>query len=143
MVRDGKVIDIRDSIGQTLTGSGSTSKPTVSLISTSVTREMSDSVAATDTSRENQPRPKSYKGHGDVTTLRVVTEAGDHTYILKMKFSETVGDLRTYLDTQRRPTAPYDIVSTFPHKVHKNNTISLKDSGLTPNAVIHLKSCKD
>ena len=37
----------------------------------------------------------------DITTLRVKSEAGDHTYILKMKFHETVGDLRKYISIQR------------------------------------------
>ena len=37
----------------------------------------------------------------DITTLRVKSEAGDHTYILKMKFLETVGDLRKYIEMQR------------------------------------------
>ena len=137
MIRDGKVIDVRKSVGEVLggpeDGSKSPTKPSVSVINTSVTRAMSASL-------QNSP---AYRAHGDVTTLRVVTESGDHTYIVKMKFSETLADLRTYLDSQRRPTAPYDIVSTFPHKVHKNNTMSLEASGLTPNAVIHLKPLKD
>jgi hypothetical protein len=37
----------------------------------------------------------------DITTLRVKSEDGNHTYILKMKFNDTVGDLRNYLKTQR------------------------------------------
>lgn len=143
VIKNGKVIDIRDSIGKTLTGNDSniadTSKPNVTLINTSVTKEMSESVATSGSATE---RPGSYKGHGDVTTLRVVTGNGDHTYIVKMKFKETVGDLRTYLDTHRRPAVPYDIVSTFPHKIHSNNTLTLEDSGLTPNAVLHLKPHK-
>ena len=143
IVKDGKVIDVRDSVGKTLTGNDTSSKPRVSVISTSVTREMSKSVDASDIGQTTNERPKSYRGHGDVTTLRVVTENGDHTYIVKMKFNETLGNLRTYLDTQRRPTHPYDIVSTFPHKVHKNNNMNLEESGLTPNAVLHLKPCKD
>ena len=60
-----------------------------------------------------------------------------------MKFSETLGNLRSYLDAQRRPKVPYDIVSTFPHKVHINNTMTLEPSGLTPNAMLHLKPKKD
>ncbi|GFS13966.1 UBX domain-containing protein 11-like [Elysia marginata] len=146
VIRDGKIIDVRDSIGNALTGNEmKTSSSNVTLINTSVTKEMSESVAgpggvAGDSSSNSAPRPKS--SYKDVTTLRVVTEQGAHTYIVKMKFSETIGNLRTYLDTQRRPTAPYDIVSTFPHKVHKNNNLTLEASGLTPNAVVHIKPHK-
>ncbi|RUS83533.1 hypothetical protein EGW08_008712 [Elysia chlorotica] len=151
VIRDGKIIDIRDSIGNSLSGTEgkpSTSKSNVTLINTSVTKEMSESVAqvggavvaAASSSSGSAQRPKS--SYQDVTTLRVVTEQGAHTYIVKMKFTETIGNLRTYLDTQRRPTAPYDIVSTFPHKIHKNNNLTLEASGLTPNAVLHLKPHK-
>ncbi|CAG5131965.1 unnamed protein product [Candidula unifasciata] len=143
IIKNGKVIDIRDSVGRTLASSdGSTAdacKPNITLINTSVTKEMSESVASSGSATE---RPGSYKGHGDVTTLRVVTGNGDHTYIVKMKFKETVGDLRTYLDAHRRPAVPYDIVSTFPHKIHNNNILTLEESGLTPNAVLHLKPHK-
>ncbi|XP_005108241.1 UBX domain-containing protein 11 [Aplysia californica] len=143
VIKDGKVIDVRDSVGRVLAGGDdSSSKPNVSLVSTTVTKEMSDSVLASTDFTTPLERPKSYRGHSEVTTLRVVTETGNHTYIVKMKFTETVGDLRSYLDTQRRPTTPYDIVSTFPHKVHSNNTMTLEASGLTPNAVLHLRPCK-
>lgn len=36
-----------------------------------------------------------------VTTLRIKSEFGDHTYILKMHFTDTVGDLRKYLNKER------------------------------------------
>lgn len=139
MIKDGKVIDIRSSVENTLSGTSDCPKSNITLLKTNVTQEMTDTVvAAGETPRE---RPKSYTGHKDVTTLRIVTENGDHTYIVKMKFKETIGNLRTYLDNQRRPKVPYDIVSTFPHKVHKNNNMTLEACGLTPNAVIHLKPC--
>ncbi|GFN91070.1 ubx domain-containing protein 11-like [Plakobranchus ocellatus] len=150
VIRDGKIIDVRDSVGKALSGNdGETSVSNVTLINTNVTKEMSESVTAPNSSGpggvasnpvSSSPRPKS--SFRDVTTLRVVAEQGAHTYIVKMKFSETIGNLRTYLDTQRRPTAPYDIVSTFPHKIHKNNSLTLEESGLTPNAVLHLKPHK-
>lgn len=37
----------------------------------------------------------------DVTTLKVKSEDGNHTFVLKMCFSETVGHLRRYLDKHR------------------------------------------
>lgn len=37
----------------------------------------------------------------DIITLRVKSEDGDHTYIVKMCLSETVADLRKYLDKHR------------------------------------------
>ncbi|XP_059142234.1 UBX domain-containing protein 11-like isoform X2 [Physella acuta] len=133
VVRDGKIIDIRDSIQKTLLGNDdSYTKPTVTPV-ISVSKSISDTA-------QNADRSKSAtKLQGDITTLRVKAENGSDTYIVKMLFTETVGDLRKHLDSLRRPKVPYDIVTTFPFKIHKNNTLSLEDSGLTPTAVLHLK----
>ena len=45
-------------------------------------------------------RPGTAKGRG-VATIRVKTEHGLKTYILKMKFTDTIGDLKRYIDQQR------------------------------------------
>jgi len=37
----------------------------------------------------------------DVATIRVKCEDGSKTYILKMKFTDTIGDLKQYIDKQR------------------------------------------
>lgn len=37
----------------------------------------------------------------NVVTVKVKSEDGSHTYILKMCLSETIGQLRQYLDKQR------------------------------------------
>lgn len=37
----------------------------------------------------------------NITTLRVKSDTGNHTYILKMKFQETIRDLRKYIDLHR------------------------------------------
>lgn len=37
----------------------------------------------------------------DVTTLKIRSEDGNHIYILKMSFSETIGHLRQHLDKHR------------------------------------------
>ena len=45
-----------------------------------------------------EKRPPSAK---DLTTLRIKSEKGDHTFILKMKFDDTIGQVRQYLDQSR------------------------------------------
>ena len=47
---------------------------------------------------EESMRPQTPR---NITTLRIKSETGNHTYILKMKFTETIGDLKKYLDLQR------------------------------------------
>lgn len=133
VIKDGRVIDIRDSVAKTLAGQDTTTRPLVTL----------DSKESTDTSPTVVTLPERPQSQpGKMTTLRILTENGEQALIVKMKFDETIGDLRRLLDTHRPPKVPYDIVSTFPNKVHKNNTLTLEASGLTPNAVLHLKAQK-
>ncbi len=51
-------------------------------------------------------RPPSSR---DITTLRIKSEQGEQTYILKMKFSETIGDLRKYINKQRWVSGGFSI----------------------------------
>ena len=50
-------------------------------------------------------RPDSCR---NLATLRVKDENGNQTYVLRMKFTETIGDLRRYLNKERL------VVSTSP-----------------------------
>ena len=48
--------------------------------------------------KEESQRPPSSR---EVTTLRIKSDQGDQTYILKMKFSQTIGDVKKHLDELR------------------------------------------
>ncbi|KAI5092491.1 UBX domain-containing protein 11 isoform X1 [Silurus meridionalis] len=78
-----------------------------------------------------------------ISNLRVKSEDGEKSFILKMFFSETIGHLRSYLDAHRgcgKP--PYDIISAFPHQCcHSDDTQSLLQCGLTPSAALLLRPC--
>ncbi|KAL3882584.1 hypothetical protein ACJMK2_028914 [Sinanodonta woodiana] len=133
VIKEGKIIDIRESIGETLKGSKE-SPTNVTLIETSVLQEMKKRLETTE-KRPYTPR--------DITTLRIKSETGNHTYIVKMRFHETIGDLRKYLDQQRGPgSSAYQIMSAYPNRVHDENSKTLEASGLTPNAVLLLRSAK-
>lgn len=47
---------------------------------------------------------------GEVTTLKVKSEDGNHTYMLKMSLSETIGHLRQYLDKHRSECRNTEVV---------------------------------
>ncbi|XP_053397446.1 UBX domain-containing protein 11-like isoform X2 [Mercenaria mercenaria] len=131
VIRSGKVIDIRSSVGDTIHG-GAKHQTDLTVIETDTVLEMKKRLEGEDSGRPFTPR--------DITTLRVKSEDGNHTYILKMKFSNTVGDLRNYIKSQRGEGTPdFDIVSAYPNKTHSNDNVTLHDAGLTPNAVAHLK----
>ena len=48
--------------------------------------------------RDESDRPPSSR---EVTTLRIKSEKGDQTYVLKMKFSQTIQDVMRHIDKQR------------------------------------------
>ncbi|NXC76131.1 UBX11 protein, partial [Anhinga anhinga] len=76
----------------------------------------------------------------DVCTLRIKSESGEQTYIVKMLFTETIGDLRQHLAHARGGDSnSYEIITTFPQRVYMDNSRSLQECGLIPNASLLLR----
>ncbi|NXR02089.1 UBX11 protein, partial [Sagittarius serpentarius] len=76
----------------------------------------------------------------DVCTLRIKSESGEQSYIVKMLFTETIGDLRQHLAHARGGDSDsYEIISTFPQRVYADNSRSLQECGLIPNASLLLR----
>ncbi|XP_064327680.1 UBX domain-containing protein 11 [Phalacrocorax carbo] len=76
----------------------------------------------------------------DICTLRIKSESGEQTYIIKMLFTETIGDLRQRLAHARGGDSnSYEIISTFPQRVYTDNSRSLQECGLIPNASLLLR----
>lgn len=108
----------------------------------------------------------------NVITLKVKSEDGNHTFILKMCFSETIGHLRQYLDKhrwdhtlllwqsvflslQRRNNGclyflryregslpGYDIISAYPQCSYDDDSQALQSCGLTSNVTLLLRKRK-
>ncbi|XP_040507885.1 UBX domain-containing protein 11 isoform X2 [Gallus gallus] len=76
----------------------------------------------------------------DVCTLRIKSESGEQMYVIKMLSSETIGDLRQHLAHARGGDSDsYEIISTFPQRVYADNSRSLQECGLIPNASLLLR----
>ena len=135
VVQQGKVIDIRRSVGKALTGQEER-QPGVAVVETAVTRTIQKAISEAKVDRPKTPR--------DITTLRIKSESGSHTYIVKMRFKETVGDLRRYLDAHRTGEAgasrEYEIFSTYPRKLFSEDGVRMDDGGLIPNGVLYLQA---
>lgn len=139
VVKGGKVIDIRNSVGNTLTGESSSfpsaERPQITVVETSVTKSIQRTLAESKRERPKTPR--------DVTTLRIKSESGNNTYIVKMRFNETVGDLRKYLNQHRDgESSEYEISSTYPRKQLVDDNASMQECGLVPNGVLYLRAVK-
>ncbi|KFV41832.1 UBX domain-containing protein 11, partial [Tyto alba] len=62
-----------------------------------------------------------------VCTLRIRSESGEQTYVVKMLFTESIGDLRQHLAHARGGDSDsYEIISTFPQRVYADNSRSLQ-----------------
>nr|XP_040020084.1 UBX domain-containing protein 11 isoform X2 [Gasterosteus aculeatus aculeatus] len=127
VVKAGRVIDIRDSLRAVLQGpSDAQSSNSVILVDTPARRQIS-----------SPDRPSS---DSDVIALKVRSEDGNRTYILKMRFSDTVGHLRRHLDEHRGGGLPgYDIITASPRCCFDDDHRTLQSCGLTTNAMLLLR----
>lgn len=121
VIRDGRLLDIRHSIAQLLKGSGHSLD--IILIHTPVIQHLREGRAV-----------KS------ITTLRIRSETGNETYLMKLYVTDTIGDVRKYLDLQRSSeSADYNILALYPRRVFSKTDDTLEDCGLVPNAALHLR----
>lgn len=132
VVKAGRVIDIRDSLRATLQGSPDVhTSDSVVLIDTAALQAMKERLQTFTSDRPLSPR--------DVITLKVKSEDGNHTYVLKMISSETIGHLRQYLDKHRGSILPgYDIISAYPQCRYDDDCRTLQSCGLVQNATLLL-----
>uniref|UniRef100_A0A674JBI9 UBX domain-containing protein 11 n=1 Tax=Terrapene triunguis TaxID=2587831 RepID=A0A674JBI9_9SAUR len=123
LIREGQVIDIRGPIKETLNE--------VILVEMPSLAAMKERLKADE--QDQPPAP-------NISTLRIKSENGEQTYIVKMLFTETIGDLRRHLAQSRDgEPQPYEIISTFPQRVYADNFMTLQECGLIPNASLLLR----
>ncbi|XP_054638794.1 UBX domain-containing protein 11 isoform X2 [Dunckerocampus dactyliophorus] len=135
VVKAGQVIDVRDSVCTTLEGSPDTDNGnSIILVDTPALQVIKD--------RLQTPTSDRPSGH-NIITLKVKSEDGNNTYILKMCLSETVGHLRQHLDRFRgHDLAGYDIISAYPQHHYNDDCQTLGSCGLTTNVTLLLRGRK-
>merc|ERR1719272_1420201 len=137
VIRGGRVIDIRSGIaGQVSTG-GSTGQVKVAVVETPVVTEMKQRLDEQGTAQEVIERPVT---PSDTATIQV--KLPGQKLILKLRFNDTVGQLRACID-KHMSAGPggkiaYKLHNSYPRKQLTDNAASLLDQGLTPSATIHL-----
>nr|XP_033813371.1 UBX domain-containing protein 11 isoform X2 [Geotrypetes seraphini] len=132
VIRAGKVLDIREPIREALQGIRGTKKSSVILVETPSLTAMKERLKIDE---QNRPPAAS-----NISTLRIKSENGDQTYIVKMAFTETIADLRAYLAHHRGTDSNlYDIISAFPQEEYTDNSKTLQEYGLIPNATLLLR----
>ncbi|CAK6967550.1 UBX domain-containing protein 11 [Scomber scombrus] len=128
VVKPSRVIDIR--VRTALQDSSDAhSSDSVILIHTPALQAMKERLQTFTTDRPSSAR--------DVITLKVKSEDGNHTYILKMCLSETISHLKQYLHRHRGGGLPdYDIISAYPQCCYDDDSQTLQSCGLTTNATL-------
>ncbi|KAJ8027363.1 UBX domain-containing protein 11 [Holothuria leucospilota] len=137
VMKDGKVINIRSGVADNMKDKSESCKVTV--IETPAVSDVRENISSTRPITSGS-RPSSSQA-SRITTLRIKSESGNHTFIVKMKYEDKIRDLRNYLNQERSSDAPdYELITTFPNKCYNNLDLTLEECGLTPNATVHLKA---
>jgi hypothetical protein len=85
-----------------------------------------------------------------VATLQVRSEDGKQAFILKMKYTDTIGRVKKCIDKHRAaqqqqqqppPTVGgYELRSAFPARVHTDDNMTLQEAQLVPNATLYMRA---
>merc|ERR1712196_647954 len=100
---------------------------------------MGDSQGADDSKSEREDA--ATLAGSQITTLQVRSDTGKQTLILKMRFGDTIGDVRREIGKLAvAPDAGYQLRTAFPARVYDDDTETLQDAGLTPNATLLMRT---
>lgn len=155
VVRNGRVIDIRQSVATNIFKSNGGSNCGVVVASTDVINYMrgadnvdkdlqslSKSEPISPPDNEANIFAQEYKGRPTtpqtITTLKIKTHTIG-TLIVKLKFDDTVGTLKKYIDQYTEDNRPYELRTSFPNRVYSDVNATLRASGLVPNATLYVK----
>lgn len=78
----------------------------------------------------------------DVSTLQVKSDSGRQKILVKLFFTDTVGDLRRAIDQYRQKDDPYQIRTAYPNRAYEDDDETLEEAGLVPNAAVRLVRVK-
>lgn len=128
IIRNGEVVDVRSGLKETLKGSVSKSPELIVIDSQLDANDSNSKSEAVDTGKAEC-----------ITNLRIKSEKGDKTYSLKMKYTNTIGDLKRKINKIRKEKhSNYQLKTSFPNQTYDNDGETLEDCGLVPNATLHI-----
>ncbi|XP_006862448.1 PREDICTED: UBX domain-containing protein 11 [Chrysochloris asiatica] len=131
VIRQGEVVDIRGPIRNTLQN--------CCPLSVRIQEIMVETPALAAERERSQESPETPAP--PLCMLRIKSENCEKAFLLMMWPKETVGDVRALLAKFRAtdPTA-FEIFSTFPPTIYDDDTLTLQDAGLVPNATLLLRA---
>lgn len=79
----------------------------------------------------------------DTVTLRVKSEDGKQTLLLKMRPTDTIAEVRALVDAYRTygsQEKPYELRSAFPAKAYTDLQSTLQAAGLAPASTLFVRA---
>jgi len=68
----------------------------------------------------------------------VKSDSGRQKILVKLFFSDTIGDLRRAIDQYRAKVGSYEIRTAYPNRAYEDESETLEEAGLVPNAAVRL-----
>uniref|UniRef100_H0WWY0 UBX domain-containing protein 11 n=2 Tax=Otolemur garnettii TaxID=30611 RepID=H0WWY0_OTOGA len=131
VIRQGEVIDIRGPIRDTLQNCCPLPVPVQEIVVETPTL-----VAERERSQDSPDTPAP-----PLSMLRIKSENGEQAFLLMMRPEDTIGDVRALLAQARAMDATaFEIFSTFPPRVYRDDRLTLQAAGLVPNAALLLRA---
>eukprot|EP00794_Sanderia_malayensis_P000496 gene496-1142_t len=132
VIKSGKIVDVRSGLKETLKGSQSSKNAKDNMIIVDTQPEQAARESQAEVEKNTAPQ-------ADMTTLRIKSATGDKTYVLKMKYTNTIGDVRRHIDKLRLAKTPnYQLKTAFPNRTYDRINATLEECELVPNATLHL-----
>ena len=111
VIKDGNVVDVRAGIAEMLQPAGA-GKAAVAVVETAAASDMKARAAVAPA--DGPPAA----GEARVATVQIKSPSTGERLVLRMRFAETIADLRRYIDTHRGSTSTaYRLIAGFPRKV--------------------------
>nr|XP_048289993.1 UBX domain-containing protein 11 [Myodes glareolus] len=130
VIRQGEVIDIRGPIRDTL--------QSCCPMSARIQEIIVETPALASERQRSQESPTMPVP--PLSMLRIKSENGEQAFLLMMRPEDTIGDVRNLLaKTRDMDSANFEIISTFPPTVYKDDALTLQAAGLVPNATLLLR----
>lgn len=76
----------------------------------------------------------------DIATLQVKSDSGQATILLKMRYDDTIADVRKHINSHRTAATDYELRTAFPAKSYPDESQTLREAGLVPNAVLMIRT---
>ncbi len=180
IIKDGRIVDVRSSVSnfvsgtaqQALQGNAGMQRHVLCRADSAKSRPPAGLMCSSSGSLDVVAAPAAHQlaastscssdgttcAEAQMTTLQIKCEDGRDTYVLKLKYTDTIATVRRCIDAHRggvvggslgtgggaagSSSIPcYEIRSRMPATTYSDESQSLQQAGLVPNATLFLKGC--